>query len=499
MNPLGYTFLIERFNLIVPAPYKKSYLSSRRERYKELYESGEDEYFPSQFKMNDAWQEHLVFAVKYEGINPTVLKALFAKIPQNELLELIKSKPLSVVLRRIWFFYEFLTESLLPISSLKSGNYDYALPPEDYFTLSEKFSTRNPRQRLLCNLPGNPGFCPIVRLTKKIKASAKTDFQEKLFSALSSYSENLIHRANAFLYLKETKSSFAIEQQTPSQRRTAAFVEILKTAGTHELSKEFMVRLQHAIVDKRYAESDFRKTQVYVGQSLAPGRELIHFVGVKPEDIASFMNAFFEVLKKLVHSDANPIISAAVLSFAFVFFHPFEDGNGRLHRYLIHHILAAMKFTPKDLLFPISAVLYKDNRRYDKMLESFSKRLMPLIEYQLNEFGEMKIENETAEFYRFINFTEIVELFFDVMGETLETELLTELDYLTAWDRTRTRMREIVDMPENKASLFIKFTQQNGGTFPNKRREAFRELSDEEVFNLSRIVKEEILEAPSKK
>lgn len=493
MKPLGYTFLIEHFALSVPAPYKKSYLGFRREGYKEVYSSGEDEYFPSNFKINNTWQEHLSFAVKHEGINPTILKAIFSKINKSELSKLIKSKPLSVVFRRIWFFYEFLTGSLLPIQSLSQGNYDYALPPSDYFTLSEKFSTRARRQRLFCNLPGNAFFCPIVRLTKKIKAGTQINFREKLTSLLSGYPESLLHRANAFLYLKETKSSFAIEQQNPTQKRTAAFMEILKNAGTGKLDKETLIRLQHSIVDERYAESDFRKTQVYVGQSLAPGRELVHFVGVRPEDVTPLMDAFFKVSEMLINSDANPVIVAAVLSFAFVFFHPFEDGNGRLHRYIIHHVVAAMKLTPEDLLFPISAVLYKDARRYDRMLESFSKRLMPLVNYRLNSFGEMKVENDTADFYRFINFTEIVELFFDVMKETLETELLSELDYLNAWEQARVKMREVVDMPEKKASLFIKFIQQNGGVFPNKRRDDFRELSDEEVLRLSRIIREEIL------
>ncbi len=38
--------------------------------------------------------------------------------------------------------------------------------------------------------------------------------------------------------------------------------------------------------------------------------------------------------------------SVKVVGFGFVFLHPFEDGNGRLHRYLIHHVLSARQFTP---------------------------------------------------------------------------------------------------------------------------------------------------------
>ena len=38
--------------------------------------------------------------------------------------------------------------------------------------------------------------------------------------------------------------------------------------------------------------------------------------------------------------ELDAVIAAAILAFGFVYIHPFEDGNGRIHRYLIHHVLA---------------------------------------------------------------------------------------------------------------------------------------------------------------
>lgn len=493
MTPIGYTFLIEHFDLNVLPPYKSSYLTSKQRRVKEHFPSGEVEYFPAYFETNGTWQEHLRFAIKHEGVNLNVLKAFFAKVNEGELRTLICSQRVSVVLRRIWFFYEFLMGRQLDIPPLKTGVYDYALPPKDYFTLSKEDSSRAPRQRLFCNLPGNASFCPIVRLTRKIKSACATNFQEKISAVLAHYPSELIYRANAFLYLRETKSSFAIEQQTPNQKRISAFMEVLKQAGKKAMDKQTIIQLQNCIVDARYAESDFRQDQVYVGQTLAPGHELVHFVGVKPEDLASFMEAFFETLKKLTRSNCNPVIVAAVIAFAFVFIHPFDDGNGRLHRYLMHHVLATMNFTPEGLIFPVSAVLYKNPACYNQMLESFSTRLMPLISYEMDPLGTMCVENETADFYRYINYTEIVELFFEIIDKTLETELVPELDYLESWEQARALMRDVVDMPEKKASIFITFVQQNGGTLPKNRREMFSELSDEEIGLLAQIVREKIL------
>jgi hypothetical protein len=205
------------------------------------------------------------------------------------------------------------------------------------------------------------------------------------------------------------------------------------------------------------------------------------------------MNGFLKTVKLLLNSNMDPVITAAVVGFGFVFLHPFEDGNGRLHRYLLHHVLAKRKFSPEGLIFPISAVMYKNHRQYDSMLESFSKKLMPFIKYHLDEDGEMTVLNDTADFYRFINFTMIAEELYSIVEATLKTELIPELDYLLAWDRVREKMRNIVDMPEAKTLKFITFVQQNKGTLPKRRRALFSELTDDEIRRLAKVISKELL------
>ena len=258
-----------------------------------------------------------------------------------------------------------------------------------------------------------------------------------------------------------------------------------------------LLRLQNAIVEERYRENDYRRSQVYVGQTLAPGHELIHFIGLKPGDLSQFMAAYLETAGRLVESSCDAIISAAVLSFAFVFIHPFEDGNGRLHRYLLHHILNAKRFNPENIIFPVSALLYKNTKLYDGMLENFSRRLLEHVDFDLHTDGSMTVNNDTVDFYRYIDFTQIVESFFAVVEETIKTELVPELDYLVRWERARSYMRDVVDMPEKKATQFILFVQQNQGEFPKSRRKFFQELTDEEIASLAKIVKENILSSPT--
>lgn len=41
-----------------------------------------------------------------------------------------------------------------------------------------------------------------------------------------------------------------------------------------------------------------------------------------------------------VEGPGGAVVEAACRSFAFVFIHPFGDGNGRIHRLLLHNVLA---------------------------------------------------------------------------------------------------------------------------------------------------------------
>ena len=65
----------------------------------------------------------------------------------------------------------------------------------------------------------------------------------------------------------------------------------------------------------------------------------------------------------------DPVIAAAILAFGFVYIHPFEDGNGRIHRYLIHHILSKRGFNPPQLVFPVSAAILDRIEDYRGVLE----------------------------------------------------------------------------------------------------------------------------------
>ena len=183
------------------------------------------------------------------------------------------------------------------------------------------------------------------------------------------------------------------------------------------------------------------------------------------------------------------VIHAAAVAYGFVFLHPFEDGNGRIHRFLIHNILARSGFTPEGVMFPLSASMLKDPAGYNASLEAFSRHLMALVEYSLDEEGRMTVHNDMAGWYRYIDMTPQAEALFGFIDRTIDAELARELAFLAHYDKAKRTVQAIVDMPHRKTDLFIRFCLQNNGRLSaQKRLDHFDFLSDEEVARMEQAV-----------
>ena len=372
---------------------------------------------------------------------------------------------------------------------MTQGGYVSLIDEDKQFACPKNLTTRIRRMRVINNLLGDRSFSPFVRKTPRICKYPAAKLKALSDALLAKYPTSLQERATQYLYVKETKSSFALERETPNQRRANAFIEVLRTMGTGPISKETLLDVQNRVVDPRYAQRGWRTSQVYVGETISPEHEKIHFIAVQPKDVDEIMTGFLRTLNRLLASDVDAVVLAAALSFAFVFIHPFDDGNGRLHRYLMHAILAHQGFTPPGgIIFPISAVLLKKTATYDRMLETFSRRVMSHLEYDVSADGEVAVRGESADFYRYIDLTPIVEDFQRLIVETIRTEWRYELDYLADYDQMRREMREVVDLPEKKANQFILFVQNNGGRLSAAKRPLFAELTDGEIAKLEQVV-----------
>jgi hypothetical protein len=114
---------------------------------------------------------------------------------------------------------------------------------------------------------------------------------------------------------------------------------------------------------------------------------------------------------------------------------------------------------------------------------------MALVEYSLDDTGRMTVHNDTAQWYRYIDMTAQAEALFRFIERTIDTELVEELAFLANYDRTKTAIQEIVDMPDRQIDLFIRACLQNNGRLSARKRAGqFGFLSDEEVARMEQAV-----------
>jgi hypothetical protein len=316
------------------------------------------------------------------------------------------------------------------------------------------------------------------------------DLRKRCEEVLTDYPKDLLRRALSYLYSKETRSSFAIEHIKPSASRTERFIGMLEMAEHRDFcEKSLLIEAQNRIVDARFQDSDYRTRQNYIGQSISYQRQIVHYVCPKPGDIPDLMEGLIAAHHVMKDGSVPAVIHAAAVSFGFVFLHPFEDGNGRIHRFLIHNILFLRGVIPKGLMFPVSAAMLKNQILYDQSLEAFAKPVIELVEYDLDDLGQMTVHGETDLWYRYIDMTAQAEALYDFVKLTIEHELVEELDFLASYDKTRRAIQEIIDMPDNLIDLFIQLCLQNNGRLSERKREShFSFLSDEELREMENTV-----------
>ena len=488
LRPAGYAALIYLYGLEVIPNWHRSLVTTSGIHRVNSTGNVIEEVYPPKYWPGNTLGDHLEFALKYDGMNLAILAGLFQAVAPEDFLGYVRSKPTGKYARRLWFLYEFLTGTTIRIDDVKQGNYIDLLDPDEYYTITPARQVR--RQRINDNLPGDRRFCPTIRRTDILKAFEESDLPERCRKVVSGYSPELLKRALSYLYSKETKSSFEIEHIKPNSTRTERFAALLQLAEREDFcEKTKLIDLQNRIADPRFSESGYRLSQNYVGETVAWQKEKIHFACPKPEDLPDLMEGLAASHKRMDDGGVCAVVHAAAVAYGFVFLHPFKDGNGRIHRFLIHNVLARRGFTPRGIMFPISASMLKNLADYDASLEAFSRPLMTLVEYSLDEDGRMTVHNDTARWYRYADMTPQAEALFRFIEQTIDTELVGELAFLANYDETKKAVREIVDMPDQQIDLFIRFCLENNGRLSARKRSShFHYLSEDEIARMEQAM-----------
>ncbi|MDO9613606.1 MAG: Fic family protein, partial [Bacteroidota bacterium] len=219
-------------------------------------------------------------------------------------------------------------------------------------------------------------------------------------------------------------------------------------------------------------------------------QDIIHYICPPPVFLSSLMEGLKDTADKTV--GVNPEIRAALIAFGFVFIHPFEDGNGRLHRFMIHDILVHDGIVPHGLIIPVSAHMLNNIRDYDHVLEKYSKPLMQRIKYEKTGTGEIKVTNEkkVEGYFRYPDLTEHCVYLVQTIHATLQEDMPNELQFIQRYDEVKKALQGIVDMPDKDIDLMIMFLYQNKGVFPKRRREKFPKLTDDEIVEMQKKFRE---------
>jgi hypothetical protein len=488
-KPIGSTWLKQHHQLSNIKLSHESYLGTRSKV--EILQDGTiiETYQKAQYSLKiNSPLSHFEFALKYDDVQMSFYQAVLKCIPKTDIVEYIKSVPSSKYARKIGFWYEFLTGERLPIKDRPSINYVDLIDQKRYFT---GVLIKNTRWRINNNLLGDVGFCPTIKKTDAIIKALDLDFPEMLRELSRNYSPDILNRANNYLYKKETRSSYQIEKEEPTPERIERFAGLLSNAGKKDikdiLSEQPLLMLQNQIVDTRFAATSFRDFQNYIGQTTWNYDEIINYVCPPPEFLSDLMKDLLNSAMKM--EGVNPIVRAAAIAFGFVFIHPFEDGNGRIHRFLIHDFLSRGNFLPSGMIIPVSAHMINNLKQYDDALEAYSKPIMQIIKYTKDKKQKLIVSNpsEVEGYYRYPDLTAQTEYLCTVIKAAISQDLPNELNFLQNYDEAKELMKQKVDMPDKLIDSFIRFTHQNNGIFPKRRRNTFRMLKDDEIEALQSI------------
>ncbi len=477
-DPGGYAELIDRYRLKTPLPDQLAAIPERHSPKS----TAEWQLLTPRHRPEDSLSGHLRFALKWEGVRLSILSALFKTIESGRITQIILEKPTGIYSRGLWFLYEWLTGEILDIPDAGKVKATPVLDSDRQIGIDNgEFSARH---RVVNNLPGPKSFCPLVWKTPALRLFIEQDLKLKAQEFLGEIHPDVLTRAAAFLLLGESKASFQIEGENPSKDRAQRWGNAIEMAGSVEMEISEFERLQRIVIeDTRFVKPGLRREDGFVGlHDRSTGEPIPEHISARYQDLLPLLEGVIEYADRSLKGGVEPVIVAATVAFGFVFIHPFEDGNGRIHRWLIHHILSRARYNPEGMVFPVSAVMLRRIHEYKRVLRAYSKPLLPFIEWVPTEKNNVEVLNETMWLYSYFDATKSAEFLYDWVRETITKDLPDEVAYLDAYRRFSDGIRQRFEMPDSTVDLLHRFLGQNGGRLSKRARsKEFEPLSNDEI------------------
>ena len=487
-TPAGYAALIAKYDLRVPPPSRLAAIANRHHpdstRHWRM--------FAPSYAPEESLADQLEFALKREGASLAVLRTLFRRVGPAEIVRVVRDKPTGKYTRRIWFLYEWLMDARLDLPDSGKVKAVPVVDPEVQFAPESGPLSR--RHRVRNNLPGTPRFCPMVRRTPELDRFARMGLDAEARQIVERTHPEIVRRAAQLLSYDDSKASFEIEGEHAPQDRRLRWAWATTDAGRREFTVDALERLQEIVIgDPRFVQLGLRTDGGWVGErDRATMDPIPAHISARPEDLPDLMQGLVEYAPQTAATPLDPVVVGAALSFGFVYIHPFEDGNGRLHRWIIHHVLARGGYSPPHLVFPVSIAMLRRITDYREVLTSYSREVLPLVDWRTTRRHNVEVLNDTAAYYRFFDATAHAEFLYKCVEEAVTRDLPQEVAYLQGYDEFSRRVQEeTADMPERTIALLVRFLRRSGGRLSARARTPeFVRLSEDDAERVERLYKQ---------
>jgi hypothetical protein len=151
-------------------------------------------------------------------------------------------------------------------------------------------------------------------------------------------------------------------------------------------------------------------------------------------------------------------------------------------RFLIQGLAAFDRGAARSLDGVIAAAILERIDQYRAVLEDYSRRLLPVIEWEPTADGNVRVLNDTTDFYGYFDATPQAEFLYTCVRKTIEEELPREAGFLVRYDQFRAHIEAIADMPDRTVDLLFRFLLQDGGRLSRRVRQGeFAKLTDAEA------------------
>lgn len=494
MKPLGYQALIDHYSLAVPPLDQVYWLSPKTgtTRHLQAADGSERIEIPrNRYADRDDLASVITFALKRERLNLTVFAALFEHAePVTILQRWLHDAPTSTYSRLAAFLAKWLSGAQFDFTLPAGAPRVRVLDAGQYLTGTEETDAQF---GVVNNLLGTPAFCPVVRRSDRLQALLGASLKDKVKDAIAALDPELLARAVDYLYLAETRSTYSIEKEVPSAQRAEKFRRLLESAGEPgRLTEDQLCHWQNSIISVYVAEASYRQTQNWLSRS-GRLRNVADFIPPAPADVGSMMEGVAKLAELGAANTIDPAIAATCAAFGLVFVHPFRDGNGRLHRFLLHHVLRQAGYTPPGVVLPLSTRMLSSLETYSRLLKAYSQPRTALLDYVLDDESQtLHIRSAQPRWlYASFDATALCEFILTCIEQCVEQDLAQEVHYLQAYDRAVARLEAWLDLPQPKLSLLIRLVAQGHGELSQRKRKLFEDIPAELLAQAEVIIADE--------